>query len=137
MVSDKLEILSYNTVEASRALNISRPTLYKLLQDPNFPKFKIGNRTLIPAEGLREWVKQQAAKETRRGEATPQRAEMGAELDRGTTSHIQNTTTSGGGQTGIASLLSPGRENAIVRSMRSRAAEIEAVAAAVEQAVAK
>lgn len=123
-------------------------------------------------------------KRTRRGAGTPQRAEMGAELDRGTTSHTQNTTTSGGGQTGIASLLSPGRENAIplrhlkamvdlpgrevrrliqaerlrgvpilsdnmsgyylpgndreraefIRSMRSRAAEIEAVAAAVERA---
>ncbi len=59
MASDKLDPLAYNTTEASRVLNISRPTLYKLLQDPGFPKFKIGTRTLIPADALRAWVQAQ------------------------------------------------------------------------------
>lgn len=59
---DKLEPLAYSTNEGARVLNISRPTLYKLMQDPTFPKFKIGARTLIPAEPLKEWVRAQAEK---------------------------------------------------------------------------
>lgn len=51
---DKLELLAYSTNQAAQVLDVSRPTLYKLMQDPAFPKFKVGSRTLIPAEPLRE-----------------------------------------------------------------------------------
>lgn len=56
---DKLELLAYSTNQAAQVLDVSRPTLYKLMQDPAFPKFKVGSRTLIPAEPLREWVRAQ------------------------------------------------------------------------------
>lgn len=56
---DKLEQLAYSTNQGAQVLGISRPTLYKLMQDPSFPKFKIGARTLIPAEPLKEWVRAQ------------------------------------------------------------------------------
>lgn len=59
---DKLEPLAYSTAQGARVLNISRPTLYKLMQDPSFPKFKIGTRTMIPSDGLREWVRDQTRK---------------------------------------------------------------------------
>lgn len=60
---DKLEPLAYSTTQGAQVLNISRPTLYKLMQDPSFPKFKIGTRTMIPADGLRAWVEGQTRKE--------------------------------------------------------------------------
>lgn len=60
---DKLEPLAYSTTQGAQVLNISRPTLYRLMQDPSFPKFKIGARTMIPADGLREWVRAQTRKE--------------------------------------------------------------------------
>jgi len=53
------------------------------------------------------------AKETRRDAGTPQRAEMGAELDRGTTSNTQNTTAAGRQSGFIADLLSRGAENGV------------------------
>lgn len=62
-MADGLELLAYSTTQGAQVLNISRPTLYKLMQDPSFPKFKIGTRTMIPADGLREWVRNQARKE--------------------------------------------------------------------------
>jgi excisionase family DNA binding protein len=60
---DKLEPLAYSTTQGAQVLNISRPTLYKLMQDPSFPKFKIGARTMIPADALRAWVQAQVEKE--------------------------------------------------------------------------
>lgn len=59
---DKLEPLAYSTNQGAQVLGISKPTLYKLMQDPSFPKFKIGARTLIPAEPLKEWVRAQTEK---------------------------------------------------------------------------
>ena len=62
-MTGKLEPLAYNTSEASRVLSISRPTLYKLMQDPSFPKFRVGTRVLIPADDLRRWVHNQTRRE--------------------------------------------------------------------------
>jgi len=57
---EKLEPLAVGTSEAAQLLNISRPTLYKLMKNPEFPKFKIRTRTVIPMEELRIWVKDQS-----------------------------------------------------------------------------
>lgn len=51
--------LAVNTTEAARMLNISRPTLYRLIHQQDFPSFKVGGRTLISVEGLRDWVRRQ------------------------------------------------------------------------------
>ena len=53
--------LAFSTTEAAEVLSISRPTLYQLLNRPDFPSFRVGNRVLVSADGLRRWVLQQAA----------------------------------------------------------------------------
>lgn len=60
---DKLEPLAISAAEAARLLGVSRPTVYQYIGRADFPSFKLGNRTLVSVEGLREWVKQQATKE--------------------------------------------------------------------------
>ncbi len=59
-MADKIEPLAVGTSQAARLLDVSRPTLYKLMQNPEFPKFKIGSRTVIPMAELRTWVKKQS-----------------------------------------------------------------------------
>lgn len=54
-----MDKLAYSTTETAQVLGISRPTVYALLRQDGFPSFKLGSRTLVSAEGLREWVRQQ------------------------------------------------------------------------------
>lgn len=54
------ERLAYSPAEAAEVLGVSRPTVYQLMHREDFPSFKVGARTLISADGLREWVRQQA-----------------------------------------------------------------------------
>lgn len=55
--------LTYSPAETAAVLGVSRPTVYTLLKRADFPSFKIGSRTLVPAEGLRAWVSAQTEKE--------------------------------------------------------------------------
>ena len=55
------EKLAYSTTETAQVLGVSRPTVYTLMGQEGFPSFKLGSRTLVSVEGLREWVRQQAA----------------------------------------------------------------------------
>ena len=59
----KLKRLTYSPAEVGEVLGISRPSVYTLLRRDDFPKFKLGTRTLVPEEGLREWVRRQAEAE--------------------------------------------------------------------------
>lgn len=64
MMGDKvLEPLAVSAAEAARLLGVSKPVVYTLMKRTDFPAFKVGNRTLISAEGLREWVRDQTRKE--------------------------------------------------------------------------
>ena len=56
----RLEPLAISAAETARILDVSRPTVYTLMQREDFPSFKVGNRTLISVEGLRDWVRKQA-----------------------------------------------------------------------------
>ena len=56
---DKLEPLAVSALEAARLLGVSKPTVYQLMNRADFPAFKIGTRTLISVEGLREWTRKQ------------------------------------------------------------------------------
>ncbi len=56
---DKLEPLAISAVEAARLLGVSRPTIYQYIHRADFPSFRLGNRTLVSVEGLREWVRSQ------------------------------------------------------------------------------
>lgn len=59
-MADKLEPLAVSAGEAARLLGVSRPTVYQLMGREDFPSFKVGTRTLISVEGLREWIRKQA-----------------------------------------------------------------------------
>lgn len=59
-MADKLEPLAVSAAEAARLLGVSRPVVYKYIGRADFPAFKLGNRTLIYVDGLREWVRCQA-----------------------------------------------------------------------------
>ncbi|NCE66322.1 DNA-binding protein [Pseudoflavonifractor sp. 524-17] len=51
--------LAISAPEAARLLGVSKPTIYQYINREGFPSFKLGGRTLVSAEGLREWVKAQ------------------------------------------------------------------------------
>lgn len=55
--------VTLSVTETAAALGVSRPTVYALLHRQDFPAFRVGGRTLVSAEGLREWVAAQAGGE--------------------------------------------------------------------------
>jgi excisionase family DNA binding protein len=48
--------LAFSVREASRLLGVSRGTLYTVLNEGRIPAVKFGKWTLIPANGLRDWL---------------------------------------------------------------------------------
>ena len=52
-----MEPIAVTVQNAAKLLGISDRTLYDMTNMVGFPAFKIGNRTLISVEGLREWVR--------------------------------------------------------------------------------
>lgn len=42
--------------EAADVLNISLPTLYKLIEEDDLPAFRVGTHWRIPERQLRNWV---------------------------------------------------------------------------------
>lgn len=60
--------IALSVTETAAALGVSRPTVYTLLHKRGFPAFKVGGRTLVSAEGLREWVAAQAGGEKSDGQ---------------------------------------------------------------------
>lgn len=57
---ESLEPLTVSAEEAAKLLGISKPLIYQLIGRADFPSFKLGKRTLVSVEGLREWVRGQA-----------------------------------------------------------------------------
>ena len=57
---DNLEPLAVSAPEAARLLGISKPKVYELMGQEGFPSFKLGGRTLVSVDGLREWVRNQS-----------------------------------------------------------------------------
>lgn len=47
--------------DAAMLLGVSRPVVYQLMNRKDFPAFKVGTRTLIDYELLKEWSKKQVA----------------------------------------------------------------------------
>ena len=54
------EKLTISVPEAARRLGISKPSAYILAKRDDFPSFRIGERIVVYAAGLEEWVKRQA-----------------------------------------------------------------------------
>ena len=47
--------------ETADELNISRPMAYKLVKEPSFPSFRIGERILVSRRGLQWWIDKMSA----------------------------------------------------------------------------
>lgn len=62
-MADKLAPLAVSPAECARLLGISRPKVYDLINQGGFPSFKLGSRTLISVDGLREWISRQTQAE--------------------------------------------------------------------------
>jgi excisionase family DNA binding protein len=61
------EILAYTVADAARVSGIGRTTLYELLGRGEIQARKAGGRTLIPAESLRDYLKNLPAADIRTG----------------------------------------------------------------------
>lgn len=59
--------LMYTVKEAAAAIGVGRTTLYKALSSGTLSAVKLGNRTLIPADGLRRWINSWPERTGRRG----------------------------------------------------------------------
>ena len=56
-----MEKLALSVPEAAELLGLNPKRVYELSRTPSFPAVRCGARVVISAEGLRDWVKQQAA----------------------------------------------------------------------------
>ena len=54
-----VESLTMSVEEAARQLGICTKIAYQLTHRADFPTIKIGRRTRVSREGLREWVRRQ------------------------------------------------------------------------------
>ena len=54
-----VECLTMSVEEAAQQLGICTKIVYQLTHRADFPTIKIGRRTRISREGLREWVRRQ------------------------------------------------------------------------------
>ena len=57
---DKIRPVAISVSDAAKLLGISKPTMYQVIHQPDFPAFRVGGRTLISTDGLRDWVRAQA-----------------------------------------------------------------------------
>lgn len=48
-----MDRLTYSPSEAAQVLGVSRPTIYTLIKRADFPAFKVGTRTLVSVDRLR------------------------------------------------------------------------------------
>lgn len=51
-----MEPIAVTVEEACKLTSIGRAAMVKLMQDPRFPVFRIGNKHVIPVAGLRKFV---------------------------------------------------------------------------------
>lgn len=56
---EQLEPMAVSAQEAARLLGVSKPKVYELMGQAGFPSFKLGGRTLVSVDGLREWIQKQ------------------------------------------------------------------------------
>lgn len=56
--------IALNVTDVAQMLGLSRPTVYKLCNQKDFPVARIGGRLLIPREKLKAWVEAQTEGKT-------------------------------------------------------------------------
>lgn len=57
------EKISLSVPETAAVLSVSERTVRKLLEQPDFPALKVGNRILVSRSGLEQWVFERAVHE--------------------------------------------------------------------------
>ncbi len=55
-----MEPIAVSVEEAAKLLGVSKPTVYSMIRGGGLPHLSLNRRTLIPVEGLREWVNERA-----------------------------------------------------------------------------
>ena len=75
-----MERLGYSPGQFAEALSISRPTVYKLLNRADFPRLKIGRRTVIPAEAAKRWMEEHLEGNTETGNERKHRRQRNGPL---------------------------------------------------------
>lgn len=53
--------LALTPAQAAKAVNISKPTLYRWMNEPGFPAARIGGCVRIPVDAFRVWLNQRAS----------------------------------------------------------------------------
>lgn len=79
-MTEKVERLTMSVAEAAEELGVSAATAYTLVHRADFPALWIGKRVRVSRDGLREWVRMQAQKNTALGGANTQSGKMGNRL---------------------------------------------------------
>ena len=57
ILGKKMHTLTMSIADAAKALNVSRPTVYKLINDGSLQTFKIGHRRLTTPEACRDYIR--------------------------------------------------------------------------------
>lgn len=52
--------LFLNADTVAKALGIAISSAYELMQEKNFPTFKVGNRKLVEKEKFRQWIEEKS-----------------------------------------------------------------------------
>lgn len=60
-MTNQLEPLAVSAAEAARLLGVSKPTVYRYINQDDFPAFRLGGRTLVSVEGLQAWIRRQVS----------------------------------------------------------------------------
>ena len=50
--------LFLNAKMVAKLLGVAPSTAYELMQEPGFPRLRIGNRIVVPRDDFRAWVKE-------------------------------------------------------------------------------
>ena len=62
-MTERVQRLTMSVYEAAEELGISPKKTYELTHAADFPAFKLGTRTRVFRDGLREWVRKRSEKE--------------------------------------------------------------------------
>ena len=55
-MKNQIDRLSYSIFEVAKTLGVSSRTVHSLIKRGEIPHFRVGQRVLIPADGLREFI---------------------------------------------------------------------------------
>lgn len=54
--------LFLNAKMVAKLLGVAPSTAYELMQEPGFPRLRIGNRIVVPRDDFRAWAKEHTGK---------------------------------------------------------------------------